>query len=193
MPHQYAASDTRTGLNVQVTGEFPEDPDDRVRIARTTNLFTRLMSTILSTENTTERRERFRAIETQLEVADALIRGDFNEVQRLVRETLHQMGVNEEQLRAVERQLREQLEALGAEGIEGFEGLFGLGSTAAPEAADEPPAEPPPQPRDDWLSEEGVDLGEEREADAADEQSDDPSEGDEDPDDEPPEDPTRPS
>ncbi|MCK9496122.1 MAG: hypothetical protein M0R75_11595 [Dehalococcoidia bacterium] len=111
MPNQYASRDARTGLEVQVTGDFPEDPDDRVRIARTTNLFTRLMSTILATENDTERRERFRAIETQLEVADALIRGDFDEVQSLMRQTLHAMGITDEQLADVERQLREQFEA----------------------------------------------------------------------------------
>lgn len=110
MPHQYASRDARTGLEVQVTGEFPEDPDDRVRIARTTNLFTRLMSTILATENETERRERFRAIETQLEVAEALIRGDFDEVQNLMRQTLHAMGITDEQLEDVQRQLREQFE-----------------------------------------------------------------------------------
>ena len=110
MPHQYASRDARTGLEVQVTGEFPEDPDDRVRIARTTNLFTRLMSTILATENETERRERFRAIETQLEVAEALIRGDFDEVQTLMRETLRAMGITDEQLEDVQRQLREQFE-----------------------------------------------------------------------------------
>lgn len=110
MPHQYASRDARTGLEVQVTGEFPEDPDDRVRIARTTNLFTRLMSTILATENETERRERFRAIETQLEVAEALIRGDFDEVQSLMRQTLHAMGITDEQLEDVERQLREQFD-----------------------------------------------------------------------------------
>ena len=112
MPNQYASRDSRTGLEVQVTGEFPEDPDDRVRIARTTNLFTRLMSTILATENETERRERFKAIETQLEVADALIRGDLDEVQGLMRQTLHAMGITDEQLEEVERQLRDQFEAL---------------------------------------------------------------------------------
>ena len=112
MPNQYASRDSRTGLEVQVTGESPEDPDDRVRIARTTNLFTRLMSTILATENETERRERFKAIETQLEVADALIRGDLDEVQGLMRQTLYAMGITDEQLEEVERQLRDQFEAL---------------------------------------------------------------------------------
>jgi hypothetical protein len=46
MPEQYAATDKRTGLEVAVTGEFPPAADDRIRIARTTTLFTRLMSTI---------------------------------------------------------------------------------------------------------------------------------------------------
>jgi hypothetical protein len=160
MPHQYAASDSNTGLQVQVTGEFPDDPDDRVRIARTTNLFTRLMSTILSTTSATERRERFRAIETQLEVAEALIRGDINEVQRLVRETMRQMGITDEQLAEVERQLREQLETMGAQGLEG---LFGLG-TAPP---DEPePQEPLAQPREDWLPDDPIDMPAASEEDA---------------------------
>ncbi|MEI7925677.1 MAG: hypothetical protein WCI61_05770, partial [Chloroflexota bacterium] len=124
MPNQYVASDTRTGLEVQVTGTFPEDPDDRVRIARTTNLFTRLMGTVLSTESDSDRRDRFRAIETQLEVAEALVRGDFAEVQRLVRETMHQMGVTEDQLREVEQQLREQMSRMGQDLPPGL-GLFG--------------------------------------------------------------------
>ena len=150
MPNQYVASDTRSGLEVQVTGTFPEDPDDRVRIARTTNLFTRLMGTILSTENDTERRERFRAVETQLEVADALIRGDFGEVQRLVRETLQLMGITDEQMREVETQLREQMRQMGADlpdGLpEGLSGLFGNPDAATDESADDEPGpdEPPP-------------------------------------------------
>ena len=149
MPNQYVASDSRAGLEVQVTGTFPEDPDDRVRIARTTNLFTRLMGTILGTTNDTERRERFRAVETQLEVADALIRGDFAEVQRLVRETLQLMGITEEQMREVETQLREQMQNLGGDTLpEGFPpGLFGLGGTPdeddPPSDDDVPPGEDP--------------------------------------------------
>ncbi len=143
MPQQYISSDSRTGLEVQVTGDFPEDPDDRVRIARTTNLFTRLMATILSTENQTERQQRFRAIETQLEVADALVRGDVREVERLVRETLRHMGVTDEQLREVENQLRQQMEQLG--GTEGLPGLFR--DPEAPPEEDEPPPELPPAPR----------------------------------------------
>ena len=57
MPEQYIASDKNTGLEVAVTGTFPPHPDDRVRIARTCTLFTRLMSTILSTENDSDRRD----------------------------------------------------------------------------------------------------------------------------------------
>ncbi|RLT39872.1 MAG: hypothetical protein DWI58_12180 [Chloroflexi bacterium] len=153
MPNQYVASDTRTGLQVQVTGTFPEDPDDRVRIARTTNLFTRLMGTVLTTESDTERRERFRAIETQLEVAEALIRGDMAEVQRLVRDTLHNMGVTEDQLREVETQLREQMARLGQDMPPEFGSMFGGLGGPAPDAppADTPdpryPDDPPPAPK----------------------------------------------
>ena len=57
MPAQYSATDSNSGLEVTVTGEFPEETDDRVRIARTTNLFTRLMATILSTESTDEKNQ----------------------------------------------------------------------------------------------------------------------------------------
>jgi hypothetical protein len=113
MPEQYAATDTASGLEVTVTGDFPDDPDDRVRIARTTTLFTRLFSTILTTENTSERRQRFRAVETQLEIAEALIRQDLEEVQRLIRETMTAIGVSEEQLREIEEQLRNHLQQFG--------------------------------------------------------------------------------
>ena len=140
MPQQYAANDPRTGLEVQVTGEFPADPDDRVRIARTTNLFTRLMATILATENETERRERFKAIETQLEVADALVRGDLQEVQSLVRETLHSLGVTDDQLHEVERQLKEQLEQLGQGNLPPG---FPWGRPEDPADDEDAPPEPP--------------------------------------------------
>lgn len=109
MAEQYAARDTRTGLEVSVTGEFPPHPDDRIRIARTTTLFTRLMSTILGTASESERRERFMAIETQLELADALIRQDMEEVQRLMRRTLERMGINPEQMDDMAKRLLEQL------------------------------------------------------------------------------------
>jgi hypothetical protein len=110
---QYVATDSRTGLEVSVTGRFPDDPDDRVRIARTTTLFTRLMSTILDMDSSTQRREGFRAVETQLEVAEALMRGDLEEVQRLIRDTMAAMGITEDQLGEIERELRRQLGDLG--------------------------------------------------------------------------------
>ena len=106
MAEQYVARDKNTGFEVSVTGEFPEHPDDRMRIARTTTLFTRLMSTLLQRDEA-QRRIGFRAIETQLELADALIRQDHAEVQRLVRETLTSMGVSEDQLRELAQRLAE--------------------------------------------------------------------------------------
>jgi len=113
MPEQYVATDSQSGLQLTVTGAFPDDPDDRVRIARTATLFTRLFATILSTEEASERRKLFRAVETQLEIADALVHQDFEEVHRLIRETLAAMGVTEEHLREVEAELRRQQERLG--------------------------------------------------------------------------------
>ena len=106
MAEQYVARDKNTGFEVSVTGDFPEHPDDRMRIARTTTLFTRLMSTLLQRDEA-QRRVGFRAIETQLELADALIRQDHAEVQRLVRETLTSMGVSEDQLRELAQRLAE--------------------------------------------------------------------------------------
>lgn len=106
MADQYVARDRETGFEVTVTGEFPEHPDDRMRIARTTTLFTKLMSTLLQRDES-QRRMGFRAIETQLEIADALIRQDHTEVQRLVRETLTSMGVSEDQLREMAQRLAE--------------------------------------------------------------------------------------
>lgn len=110
MSEQYVATDNRTGLQVAVTADFPDGAEDRVRIARTTTLFTRLMATILSIEDTTPRREGFRAVETQLEVAEALVRGDHEDVQRLIRDTMTSMGVTEDQLHELERELRRHLE-----------------------------------------------------------------------------------
>jgi hypothetical protein len=109
MPEQYVATDKRTGLEVSVTGAFPEHPQDRIRIARTTNLFARLMATILSTAQEGERREAFIAFETQMELADNLINHDMAEVQRLLRETLAKMGISEEQMRDLEDELRRRL------------------------------------------------------------------------------------
>lgn len=105
MPAQYVATENRTGLEVAVKGEFPPHPDDRVRIARTTNLFTQLMATILSTDNETERRQLFISLETALEIADALARQDIEAVNRLVREFLVKHGLTPEQLQEMLRQL----------------------------------------------------------------------------------------
>ena len=116
MSDQYVASDKRTGLEVAVTGDFPEHPQDRIRIARTTNLFARLMSTILATENETDRRESFVAIETQLELADALIRHDNEEVQRLLQETLQKLGITPDQMREIEDEIRRRLGDMGQGG-----------------------------------------------------------------------------
>jgi len=115
MSEQYAATDKRTGLEVAVTGEFPAHHEDRIRIARTTQLFTRLMSTILSTENETMRRERFQAVETQLEMADALIREDTDEVQRLMRDTLEKMGITPEQMDELAKRIIDQIRETGGD------------------------------------------------------------------------------
>src|SRR5262245_1740784 len=78
MPEQYGATDKRAGLDVSVTGAFPDHPQGRIRIARTTNLFTKLTATILDMEQESDRREAFRAFEVQMEVAEALIRQDMD-------------------------------------------------------------------------------------------------------------------
>ena len=104
MAEQYVASDNRTGLEVAVKGEFPPHPDDRVRIARTTNLFTQLMSTILSTGNETERRQLFISLETALEIADALARQDMEAVNRLVQQFLSKHGLTPDQLQDLLRE-----------------------------------------------------------------------------------------
>jgi hypothetical protein len=113
MPDQYIATDKRNGLEVAITGEFPEHHQDRIRIARTTNLFARLMATILSTENETDRRDSFIAIANQLELADALIRHDHAEVQRLLQETMQKLGINPEQMKEIEEEIRRRLRDMG--------------------------------------------------------------------------------
>lgn len=105
---EYVATDKRTGLEITVRGEFPSHPDERIRIARTTNLFARLLSTILTTENESQRKERFLAIETQLEMADALIREDMEEVQRLMQQTMEKMGISKDQLDELAKRIVEQ-------------------------------------------------------------------------------------
>lgn len=105
MPSEYQATDTRTEFSVTVRGEFPPHPDDRVRIARTTNLFTQLMATILATENETDRRQLFVSLETALEIADALARQDMEAVSRLVQDFLTKHGLTPEQLQQMLRDL----------------------------------------------------------------------------------------
>jgi hypothetical protein len=126
MPEQYASTDKRTGLEVLVTGDFPSHPQDRIRIARTTNLFTKLASTILSMDSESERREAFVAVETQMELADALIRKDMEEVQRLLQETMQKMGISPEQMREIEDELRKRLGD--------FPGFMGGDSSPPPDA-----------------------------------------------------------
>jgi hypothetical protein len=113
MSQQYAATDNRTGLQVAVTGEFPPHPDDRVRIAATTNLFTRLMATILSTENETERRGLFRSLEMALEWADAAARQDAAAMSEIVQRFLAEAGITPEQ---IEELFRRMQEGLGGDG-----------------------------------------------------------------------------
>jgi hypothetical protein len=109
MAEQYVATDKRNGLEVALTGDFPPHPDDRIRIARTTTLFTRLMATILATENESERREGFMAVETQLELADALIRQDQEEVRRLVLDMMQRMGITQDQIDEMAKRIIEEI------------------------------------------------------------------------------------
>jgi hypothetical protein len=113
---QYVATDKRTGLEVAVTGEFSDDPQDRIRIARTSNLFARLMSTILEMDSQSQRRDAFVAVETQMELADALIRQDMEEVQRLLQDTLQKLGITPDQMKEIEDEIRRRLGDLGEEG-----------------------------------------------------------------------------
>ena len=125
MAEQYVASDKRTGVEVAVTGDFPPHPDDRMRIARTTTMFTRLMSTLLDTANEAERRAGFRAVETQLELADALIRRNTDDVRRLVQQTMESMGVTREQLEELAQQLKD-LSGLDDDAANQFAKALGL-------------------------------------------------------------------
>ncbi|MEE9278029.1 MAG: hypothetical protein V3V06_06420 [Dehalococcoidia bacterium] len=142
MREQYVATDKRTGVEVAVTGEFPPHPDDRVRIARTTTLFTRLMATLLGKDES-DRRAGFRAVETQLELADALIRQDMEEIRRLVRQTMESMGVTEDQLEELARQLRE-LGGMDEASADDLTRALGLNPEPEPGSpADELPPQPP--------------------------------------------------
>lgn len=141
MREQYVATDKRTGVEVAVTGEFPPHPDDRVRIARTTTLFTRLMATLLGKDES-DRRAGFRAVETQLELADALIRQDMEEIRRLVRQTMESMGVTQDQLEELARQLKE-LGGMDEASADDLTRALGLNPEPEPGS---PPDEVPPQP-----------------------------------------------
>ena len=107
MPQQYVATDSRTGLEVSITGEFPPHPDDRVRIAATANLFTRLMATILSTADEAERRGLFRSLEMALDWAEAAARQDAAEMGRIVQRFLSDAGITPEQVEEMFRRLQE--------------------------------------------------------------------------------------
>lgn len=146
MAEQYVARDKRTDLEVQVTGDFPPHPDDRIRIARTTTLFTRLMSTILAMENEGDRRQGFMAIETQLELAEALIRGDAQEVQELLRRTLEKMGISQDQFEDMAKRVIEEF----GDKPPGMEDL-GLGTGPGPNPDDDglPPETNDPGPNPD--------------------------------------------
>ena len=114
MPQQYVATDNRTGLAVAITGDFPPHPDDRVRIAATANLFTRLMATILATPNETERRGLFRSLEMALEWADAAARQDAAEMSGIIQRFLAEAGITPEQIEEMFRRLQEGLGDQGA-------------------------------------------------------------------------------
>lgn len=109
MSQQYAATDHRTGLEVSVTGEFPPHPDDRIRIAATTNLFTRLMASILATENDTERRGLFRSLEMALEWADAAARQDTAEMGQIVQRFMAEAGITPDQIEEMIKRLQQEL------------------------------------------------------------------------------------
>ncbi len=143
MPEQYVATDKRTGLEVAVTGEFPEHHDDRIRIARTCTLFTRLLATILSNTSESDRREQFVAIETQLELAEALIRGDLEEVQRLLRQTMERMGMGPDQLDEVARRILREF------GEDGPPDLRNLGDIRPNPPSPPPLDDAPEEPEDD--------------------------------------------
>ncbi len=109
MADQYVATDKASGLEVAITGQFPPVPEDRIHLARTANLFTKLLAAGLATENDTERRELFTHLEAQLELAAALIKQDYNEVTRLMQEMLSRIGLTPERMEEMARELAEQL------------------------------------------------------------------------------------
>ncbi|HCV00629.1 MAG TPA: hypothetical protein DGL25_05455 [Dehalococcoidia bacterium] len=131
-----------------VTGEFPPHHDDRIRIARTCTLFTRLLATILSNTSDSDRREQFIAIETQLELAEALIRGDLAEVQRLLQQTMERMGLGPEQLDEVARRI---IREFGEEGPPDLSSLGDMRPNPPPPLDDDSAEEDDDRPLDDRL------------------------------------------
>lgn len=109
MADQYVATDKGSGLEVAITGQFPVAPEDRIHLARTANLFTRLLAAALATDNDSERRELFAHLETQLELAAALIKGDMEEVQRLMQTMLTRIGLTPDRMEEMARELAERL------------------------------------------------------------------------------------
>jgi hypothetical protein len=109
MASQYVATDKASGLEVAITGEFPPTPEDRIHLARTANLFTRLLAAALATSDDTLRRELFTHLETQLELAAALIKEDFAEVTRLMQEMMSRIGLTPEKMQEMANELAEQL------------------------------------------------------------------------------------
>jgi hypothetical protein len=67
------------------------------------------MATILGTDNESERREGFMAVETQLEMAEALVRQDQEEVRRLVLEMMQRMGITQEQIDEMAQRIMEEI------------------------------------------------------------------------------------
>jgi hypothetical protein len=112
MPSQYVATDKSSGLEVSITGEFPPSPEDRIHLARTANLFTRLLAAGLGTADESLRRELFTHLESQLELAAALIKQDFEEVTRLMQEMLNRIGITPEKMQEMASELAEQLKNL---------------------------------------------------------------------------------
>lgn len=149
MAQQYVATDTRTGFKVEITGDFPPEKDDRIRIAATTNLFTRLMATVLSTDGPEERRGLFRSLEMALEWAEAAIRQDAEAMGLIMQRFLAEAGVTQEQVEDLVRRLQEEgslppemmaggnpFGPLPSAGLEPDPGLDPLGPT--PDASPEP-------------------------------------------------------